>query len=406
MRIVMVNHYARPPRLQGGTRHHSLARTLVGAGHEVTLVASSFDHWERRRTVEHGPGVLRTEICDGVKLVWLRSPGYGGPMLRVVDMLAFAGLVTARGIPDRPDVVVGSSPHPFAALAGWGLARRAGCPFVYEIRDLWPQTLIDLGRVSPNAAVVRTFRAIERFLCERAARVVTLLPGSETYLMDRGVAESKIEWVPNGVDFSLLGPARPPNPDGGALRVGYAGAHALANCLDVLLDAADLLRDEPITFTLIGTGPMKRSLMDRARDRELSRVEFLDPVPKQEIYDRLADFDAFVALTDDSPLYRYGISLNKLYDYMGVGRPIVFSSGSPYDPVSLARCGVTVPPADPAALAEAFRRVASMSPEERAELGRAGRAYVLQHHDLAVLGARLAQILEAVVDEGRRRPSS
>lgn len=411
MNIRIFNHYAHPNTLPGGTRHHDLGRELVKRGHRVTIFASSFQH-SLRQHVGLRPGERwAMEDADGVRFVWLRTPPYSGNNLgRVWSMVVYMwrawrlGRALPRRMPDvgRPDIVIGSSVHLLAVLAAYRVARRHRARFVMEVRDLWPQTLVDMGALSPQQPLTQALRWLEQFLYRRAERIVTLLPFAHEYIAGCGVAREKVVWIPNGVDLSSA--SFPTGPDegreGSDFVVMYLGAHGQANALDVLLEAARRLAasgEGAIRFVLIGSGPEKERLMAMARGWGLSNVEFRDPISKEFVPQTLAEADALAVVLQDLPLYRYGISLNKLFDYMAAAKPIVFAGAPANNPVKNAVCGLTVPPRDPQALADALVQLAQMSREEREAMGKRGRAYVEEHHDIRKLAEKLESVLSEVV---------
>lgn len=401
MRVWIVNHYALPPTRPGGTRHYSLARELIRKGHEVTIIASSFDHTVRKETRLRAGETWKEELVEGVPFLWLRTPPYpGNTLARMWNMAVFAGRVwTGDGVRQlqRPDVILGSSPHLFGALAAERLARRYRVPFVLEVRDLWPQTLIDLGNLSPHHPVVRGLEWIERYLYRNATRIITLLPGAAGYMIGKGAERGKVVWIPNGVDLSSLPAPKPPIEDG-VFTVMYAGAHGLANGLDSLLDAAAILqRDgwgERLRFRFIGDGPEKSRLRTRVRDERLEpMVRFEEPVAKSRLHGVLQEADAFLMVLKDSPVFRWGVSPNKLFDYLSSGRPVIFCVNSPYDPVVEAQAGLSVPPEDSKAIAEAIKQLATTVPDKLREMGLRGRTYVEKHHDYARLADKLGEVL-------------
>jgi len=393
----MVNHYAFPPTQPGGTRHYSLARALTAMGHPTTIAASAFDHITR--TDRLGPReAVRRELHGGVPFIWLRTPHYrgSGGAARLWNMLAFARAVErlAPHLDGRPEVIVGSSPHLFAAQAALRLARRLEVPFVLEIRDVWPQSLVDVMGVARWHPLVWHMERIERELYREASHIITLLPGIGPRVAERGGDPGAITWVSNGIDLGLVPPvADPPGRPGFTFM--YAGSHGVTNALDVLLDAAALLRDRgpgAPRMVLLGTGPEKPRLEARARAEGLA-VEFLPPVPKQEVYGVLAQADAFWVSSHDTSLWRHGISFNKLYDYMAMARPTLIGLDCPDNPIAQAGCGITVRPGSAAAMAEGMERMLALSPEARRAMGRRGRAYVEANFDSRILAARFAGAL-------------
>ena len=404
MKILFVNPYALPPSQPGGTRHYSLARALAAMGHPTTIAASGFDHVTRTDRLAPGES-WRLESHGGVPFIWLRTPGYrgSGGAARLWNMAVFARAVEHRLAPlleERPDVVVGSSPHLFGARAALRLARRLGVPFVLEVRDVWPQSLIDVMGVSRRHPLVWVMERIERELYAQAGHIITLLPGIGPRVAERGGDPAAITWVSNGIDLDLLPPVAEAR-EGPAFTFMYAGSHGVTNALDVMLDAAGLLQaralPRPVRLALLGTGPEKPRLEARARKEGLAAVEFMPPVPKQEVYRSLAQADAFWVSSHDTGLWRHGISFNKLYDFMAMARPTVIGLDCPGNPIAQAGCGITVRPGDAGAMAAGMERLIALEPGERRAMGLRGRAYVEAHFDFRILAGRFAgALLEAV----------
>lgn len=401
MRIWIVNHYADPPDGMA-TRSIDLARRLVERGNPTTIFASNFNHYRFAPVIKLGWRLWRAQNVEGVKVVWIWTTPYrSNNWLRTLNMASFTVLVLLVGLFERPrpDVVIGVSVHPLAAWAGYILSRVKRARFFFEVTDLWPQTLIDLGRIKPRSMAARSLRSLERFLYLRAERVVMLLPNTDQYLKSIGVPPDKIVWIPNGVELSRYdavvpydGARRPP------FRVMFMGGFVEANALDNILEAARVLQERgrrDIEFMLVGQGTDRRSVIQKARDLGLTNVQFPDPVPKPQIGRVMSDADAFIFALHDLPLYRYGISLNKLTDYLAGGRPIIFSGHSAYDPVKTTGAGYSLPPDDPVAVADAIEKLFSLTPVERIDMGRKGRDYVVEYHDIPKLASRLLATLES-----------
>jgi glycosyltransferase involved in cell wall biosynthesis len=407
MRVWIVNHYADPP--DGlATRSFDIARRLVEKGHPTTIFVCAFSHYHFRPTRRLGLRMWRDEEIEGVRFTWVAANSYrGNDLRRVLNMATFSLLALVAGLVrrERPDVVVGVSVHPLAALTGYLLARARGARFFFEVTDLWPQTLIDFGRLSADGFAARAMRGLERFLFRHAERIVMLWRHTDAYVEAQGISPDKILWVPHGVELEryeelapyLGAPSRP-------FTVMYLGGLVEANSIDDMLDAAALLQERgraDIRFVFVGSGQERDALVDRARTIGLQHVEFRPPVPKRHVARAMGEADAFIYGLRDLPLYRFGISLNKLTDYLASGRPIVFFGNSTYDPVKDAEAGFSVPPGDPALIADAIEKLVALTPEERIEMGRRGRAYLVEHHNIPELAARLLDVFEPQPVGGR-----
>lgn len=413
MTIWIVNHYALPPNRPGGTRHFALAKELRRRGYQVVIVASSFDH-QRRLETRLKPGEpFQLAEEEGVPFLWLRTLPYrGNDISRVLNMLSFALSVLTQArhaIVGKPDLIIGSSPHPFAALAAQLLSRRYKIPFVLEVRDLWPQSLVELGSFSSRHPLIMFLEQLERYLYRRAHAIVTLLPLAHEHMVKKGAPGERIYWIPNGVDMEQVPLPQPPAHKRRLVAL-YAGAHGIANNLDLILDAAYLLKvkgwDSAIEFKLIGDGPEKSRLIERARSLGLANVRFEDPIPKNHVFKVLSDGDILLLALKDSPLFRFGVSPNKLFDYMAVARPIVFAGNSPGNPVEQAQAGYVVSPSRPEELAQAIYHLTQLSLEERWAMGLRGRSFLEKHHSVKRLVDRLEEVFESVLKvsyvEGRK----
>jgi glycosyltransferase involved in cell wall biosynthesis len=396
--VWIVNHYAQEPGGTGGTRHFALARHLSRHGWRAILIGSSIEHATGRQRL-NADEKFRRESHEGVEFLWLRGAPYAGNGgARIGGMLRFA-LAAIRGTAlaalPPPDAVIGSSVHPFAAWAAARLARRHRVPFLFEVRDLWPETLIEMGRLSRRSPVAALLYELEARLCRDATRILYLPPGAAAYFEQRGVPRDRLVALPNGVDLAGY-PNPAPRAENGRFTAIYLGAHGQANALETVIRAAALAPE--VDFRLIGDGPLKVALQALAQSAGATNIAFEPPVAKPAVPAVLADADALVLSVRDLPgLYRYGISMNKLYDYLAAARPIVLASGALNDPVAEAGAGISVPPEDPGAMAEAIRQLAAMPAGQRRDMGLAGRRYVEARHSYERLAGELAAALDAAV---------
>jgi glycosyltransferase involved in cell wall biosynthesis len=410
MRIWIVNHYALPPGSKGGpSRHLGLSRALSRRGHDVTILASAFDHYTRTAHRDLRGRPTMQEQIGGVRYVWFATPPYAGVAGRVRNMVAFSRAV-GRHAPglglDAPDVVLGSSPHLLAPFAARGLARRFGAPFVMEVRDLWPQSLIDLGEMGASHPFMIALRRLERSLYRSADHVIAVPPLAGDYISAHGGRAGRISHIPNGVDLSLW-PPRPLDPPRAErpFTVVYAGTLGHANGLEVVVDAARLMEadeERDVAIRLVGAGPERDHLRALAAAGGGAIVSIEEPVPATEIPVLLAGADACLMVLRDSPVFRWGISPTKLFEYFAAARPVVFSVRTPVDLVAELRGGVSASPGDPRALADAVIRLRDTPLAERAAMGARLRRHAEEHHSFDALAADLEQVL---VGLARHRPA-
>lgn len=386
MKAWIINAHALPPSQGGGTRHYSLVKAMNAAGDDAVIIASDA-HYAYGTKLASKAG---REVLDGVPFHWVPAPVYkGAGVKRIWNHLVFSQRVTRLGPGlERPDVIVGSSPHFFAAWAAERLARRLRVPFVLEIRDFWPESLVDFAGVPESHPMVRWMRKIEPRLYGNAAQIVSLLSRAPEYLSRFGAAE-KCVWVPNGIDLSLAPvPSAPPGEK--PMHLMYSGAHGVANGLSTLVQAMRLLDPSEVMLSLVGDGPLKPQLVAEAES--LRHVRFLDSVPKTQIFDLLQTADAFTTLAVNAKVFKWGISPNKVFDYLAMARPVVFAGRVPDSPVELAQAGVLTD-VTPESLAEGILKVAALTANDRAAYGASGRRYVEENHDMAKLAMKFREAL-------------
>jgi glycosyltransferase involved in cell wall biosynthesis len=398
-RVWFVNQYAMTPDLPGINRHYELGWLLGRHGWEATVFATALHHTSGKfRRGVHIWRPLLWENHDGVRFGWLYSTPYRkNNWRRYVNMLSFMSAFAGISLfAQRPDVVIGSSPHLLSGLGAWVAARRHRVPFLFEVRDVWPDMLVQLGLTTP--AVIKPLTLIERFLYRKADRVIALTDGIADRIVAKGVPAEKVIVIPNSLlpapelDEQRRRARRRELGWQGKVTAVWAGSHNPMNGLDVVVEAARILQDDrSISIVFIGDGSLKQDLISQARD--LPNVTFLDPLPKSEIGDflRAADigllhsrrFDAFT-----------GARPNKLFEYMSAGLPIVSTvPGEAWRLIAEAEAGVQAEWENPQALAAAIKLLA-VDMERRQEMGRRGFDYVRRAHDRETHVAKLAALLD------------
>lgn len=378
-------------------RPYYMAREWVKAGHCVQILAADFSHVRTLQPQLQQP--VQDESIDGVAYRWFKTPPYAGNGLgRIRNMLTFMWALWRRGKAlakeFAPDVVIASSTYPMDIWPARRIAHFAKAQLVYEVHDLWPLSPMTLGGMSKWHPFILWVQWAEDRAYQWSDTVVSMLPKTLPYMQYRGLDAKKWHFVPNGIALSEWD-QQTPLPEGhqskidalraqGATLVGYAGSHGVANALGTLLDAAALLPPE-VHIVLVGGGPEKQGLMDRVKAEGLARVHLLDAIDKTAIPAFLEAVDIAYIGWLPNPLYRFGISPNKLMDYMMAAKPVIHSVEAGNDLVQEAGCGMSVLPNSPAAVRDAVRDIMALTPDARKEMGLRGRHFVQAHHDYAVL---------------------
>lgn len=389
MRVLLIHQMFASGDTTGGTRHWEFGRHLHRRGDEMTVIASQVDYLTGTRRTKAGRKLFVDTDEEGVHVTWANAlPRCSSSTVWRLVMFCFFALLSIAGAlrAPKPDVVMGTTPPIFQAVSASIVARLRRRPFLLEVRDLWPAFLIDMG-VLRSPILIRAARALERYLYRRADHLLVNSPAYRDYLLDNGVPVEKVTLVPNGVDSHMFDPERrgagfreAHGFDGRFLAV-YAGAHGKANALDVLVEAAERLREvEDIQIVFVGDGPERPRLLSTCADRGLANVTFVEPVSKREMPEVLAAADACIATLMDIPMFATTYP-NKVFDYMAAGRPTVLAiDGVIRGVIERAGAGIFVPPADSEALARAIVRLRDDSGLRR-EMGDRARHYVAEHFD-------------------------
>jgi Glycosyl transferase 4-like domain/Glycosyl transferases group 1 len=375
----IVNQYAVPPYLSGGTRHYEIAKRLARLGYDITIFTSNFDHLQKQHLLNP------PKIVNGVKFDWIYTAPYSENGIgRIVSMIGFCfSLIFSFLKKEKPDYIFASSPHLFGAFFALIYAKLRKIPFCLEIRDVWPQSLIEVAKVNENSLLIKLMERIESYLYVNSDKIVTLLENSVDHIVSKGAARNNIMVIPNGPSLSEDFKEWDLSLDPENFYVMYAGSHGVANALDSILDFAALLMNEKwadkVRVVFVGDGTEKARLSSRLALEKISNVIFLDPVPKENMSFVLEKADVLIATLLDSPLYEKGISLNKIYDYLYAAKPIIFGAKSFNNPVLEANAGIVVPPQNAREMLTALQKFYFLSSEERKEFGDRGKKYVVDH---------------------------
>ncbi|MGE9746018.1 glycosyltransferase family 4 protein [Bdellovibrio bacteriovorus] len=397
MRVFFVNQFALRPTDRGSLRHFFLARFLVENGYQAEVVTSDI-HYNSRERLQW---VSSSESHSGVMFRVIRGIGYKGQLSRLCNHLqcaikAFFYLL--RSVSSN-DVVVGSSPQPFLAYSAYLAARVKRARFFYEVRDLWPQTLIDLGGLTRSHPLVRCMFFIERVLASKSEKIIVLMPLAEKYFAAiHGISSSKVVWIGQGVDCSAqVGRSVGRKPVGSYAEIVYAGSIGSANCISSLLEIAGELQGlaVPVHFSIYGEGPERAGLELKAAQLRLKNLDFMGALSRNSVLGKIAEADFAIALAHSSPLYQFGISFNKLFDYFLAARPVIFIGDVAKNPVAEARAGVVVSETSSKAVALAIKDFVAQSPEYLQDLGENGLRFLKANHDHKVTGQKLLDIISS-----------
>lgn len=414
MNILYLNHYAGSPLHGMEYRPYYLAKEWVKQGHQVCVVAASFSHLRLHQPKTNDKNVVKKtyEKIDGIDYIWYPTPSYiENGFGRVKNILCFLKQVwlDARNLVKKyqPDVVIASSTYPMDIWVAKRIAKIAGAKLVFEIHDLWPLSPIELGGMSPKHPFIQWCQWAENTAYKASDVVVSILPNVHGHTKEHGLDLEKLVIIPNGIveedwqaeniqplDEGELAKFLLDQKAQGKVIVGYAGAHGIPNALEYLLDAAkELQENKNIVIVLIGSGLEKEKLIDKKNKENIDNVYFFDGIPKLQIPSFLAAIDiAYIGFQKQS-LYRFGVSPNKIMDYMFSAKPILCSLEAANDWVGDTNCGITVRPADEYEIAQGILALSQLSDEERTAMGQNGRDFILNNQTYSILSDKFLKAI-------------
>lgn len=407
MHILYIHQHFGTPAGSSGTRSYEFARRLVLAGHAVTMVCGASG---RSETTLEAPfdGGRREGTVDGIRVIEYQI-GYSTAdaiSARVRKFLRFGIAASRIALGARYDLIFATSTPLTAAIPGILARWLRGKPFVFEVRDLWPELPKALGVRNP--ILLAGMSALEWLGYHSAHRVVGLAPGIVDGIARRGIARDRIAFIPNGCDIALF--ERETRDDAFAPwrdRIGrgefiaiYAGAHGIANGLDALVAVAAELKRRgraDIKLVLVGSGATKAALRAAAESRAVENILlFIDPVPKLQLAPMIKQADAGLQILKDVPAFYEGTSPNKFFDYLAAGTPVIVNyPGWIAEAVESSGCGAAVLPRDPAAFADALERAAE-DPTAWAARRAAARALARARFDRDRLSEQFVRLVEEV----------
>jgi glycosyltransferase involved in cell wall biosynthesis len=416
LNVWIVNHFASTPNMPGKQRDYQFAKAFSLAGHKVTLWRSSFSHWSRTEMIKDN----RPYIADsdgGLNIMHLRTKPhyYKNDYRRFLNMISFARAITkvSQTVSSHPDVIVATYPSPFAAYAACKIAARYNAKFILEIGDLWPQVWIERKAFPRYHPFIVILSAIEKYLHKRTRTFVSSLPYVNDYLKEKGLKSHKFSWIPNGINLDELNTEDEEfNTSGnineiimsmiadkkkGKMNVIYVGGIGVGNRIDNIVQSAKILKkrgDQRVSFHIIGDGHSRDAIIKYVSDNNLDSVKMWSPVVRKAVPYLLKNADVGIQCLHSNPIYRYGVNLSKLYDYMAARLPVVFSAEVRNNLVDQYKAGISVPPNDPDSIASALQKFSVMTQEERRDMGMRGYVGIIKDYDINKLSRQYLDLIE------------
>jgi len=358
MNIWLINHYAVPPKYYPLARTTNFAKYLIRKGYSVTIFAASSIHNSCINLITDR-SKKRTETIDGISYVYVKTDTYeGNGKARIINMFQFARRLPAvcQDFP-KPDVILASSATPMACMAGIKLAKIYKCKCIAEISDLWPESFVAYGLISSKNPLLKLMFAYEKKMYKKADKIIFTMAGGKDYIIEKGwdfehggpIKLNKIYHLNNGVDLEVFDHNKKAFiandediEDENTFKVVYVGAIRSVNKVDKVFEVAKLLKNYNIKFLLWGRGDQFDFLRQRATDMFLHNVIFKGYVEKHYIPYIVSKAQLNILFGDHLPIYRFGVSPNKLFDYFASGKPTLLTFKTGYSLIEKYKCGIEI----------------------------------------------------------------
>lgn len=397
MKILYFHQHFSTPKGSAGIRSYAMAQSLIRNGHQVTMVCGSFGAGQTGLTQPFNKG-MRRGMVDGIDIIEFELP-YSNALSflkRILIFLSFAFKSIKVALTEKYDVVFATTTPLTAGIPGIFAKWFRRKPFVFEVRDLWPELPKAMG-VIKNPIVLWMMSVLEWTSYHSADRLVGLSPGIVDGIIKRGIAPEKVASIPNGCDLDIFASEhqawRPEGVKPTDLMAIFTGTHGLANGLNAVLDAAAELKKRQrtdIKLVLVGDGMQKKALLERATELKLDNVIFHDPVNKAKLAGLMASADIGLQILANVPAFYYGTSPNKFFDYISAGLPVLNNyPGWLAELITKEQCGFAVPPENAQAFADALEQAANQR-ERLIEMGRNGQQVAREQFNRSILSQKFS----------------
>lgn len=398
--IWIINQYAGSPKHGMEFRHFYIAKNLIKQGHSVTIISSSYSHLFSKLPICNDSFTI--DNIEGIQYCWIKVINYGNASgwKRVFKWFQFAKkLKKAFKILKKesiPDAIFFSSTSPIGVSVSLNTAKALNSKFVFEVKDIWPLTLIEVGKKSPYHPLIMLMSFLEKKALKNADIVTSNLSNFGQYIKNLNINKTS-EYIPNGIDLNQMEKSTNIGKDlndvipKDSFIIGYLGTVGIANALEFVIKAMKQLKDKKIILVIIGDGGEKIKLQKDTAEE--SNIIFIPAVAKSQVQSALSLFDVCYIGWRAKSLYEFGISPNKLFDYMYSSKPILHSTNTPVDLVSLSKCGLSVEAENVNSIKDGILHLYNLTPKERADLGINGKKYVIANHSYSELANKYNSLI-------------
>ena len=387
-------------------RNYYVARELVKLGHKVTIVSASYMHLFKELPKTNGERYTFEKI-DGIDYIWIDVPHYSSSTdkKRVLKWFLFVKNLYTLPVKkmDRPDYIIASPMAPFLIKPAHHFAKKFNAKLVYEVKDIWPLSLMELGGYSKKHPFIRLMQWFSDYAYQKSDLTITVLANAYEYMKQHGLKEERFKYIPNGISLEDMGENRELNQQTleslpkESFLVGYAGTLGIANALDSFIESAEYLTQYPeIKLLLVGDGKEREKLKGIVEKKKLKNVLFIDSIPKNEVQSLLKEFDVCYIGLKKKTIFEYGVSPNKLFDYLYASKPILYGVNDKKSIVEKSKSGVTVSSDDAMNIAEGIVKLYKLTDSQRKKMGANGKAYVLEHHTYENIAKEFIKTLKEI----------
>jgi len=404
--IVILNHHANAPDLGGaGQRHYDIGKYFSERNNYVTVIASSFNSAKNKYTTEDD--IYKKVFNENFSFVRLKTkPKYTGTLGRFLNYWDYSKKASKyNDFKKKPDVVIASSVHPFAWIAGYNLSKKYGAKYIVEVRDLWPLSMYEDFTGIKRKIVFSFFESLERKYYRLADAIVTTAPFAYEYIVDKyGIDNDIIHYIPHGIDIeefdkqntdeSIQIDKNLNNILENYFCITYTGALSRSEGLHALVESARYLKEfQNIKIVIVGAGSEKQLLDDLIKKDDLENVYMAGLQPKDHMAKIMNKSKILFVGLMEREVFKYGISKNKFYEYMAAERPIIFASNVRGSLITQANCGITIEPHNPKLLSDTIKYIHDNYETKGKEYALNGRQFVKDQHTNDIISQKFLNII-------------
>ncbi len=390
MKVWILNHYATLTFVDRAGRHYSFAKHLIEKGYKTTVFCASTVHnMDKQMPLQED--IYGEEVLDGIPYVFVKTPSYSGNgKSRIINMLAFAKNVISvakiKAKKEKPDVIIASSVHPFTCVSGILIAKKLGVPCIVEIRDLWPESIVAYTDRSSKNPAISFLYMLEKWIYKKADKIIFTMEGGKDYIVDKKwdkanggpIDLSKVYYINNGVDIEVFDNMVKENAfydedleNEEIFKVIYTGSIRRVNNIEALVHMAEKAKQqgfEDIRFLIYGDGDEKELVQSSIEERQLSNIKLKGKIDRLAVPYVLSKADIALIHVEQTPIMRYGCSLNKLFEYLASGKPIVSDLSTAYNIITDRNCGIVTETQRPEEVLEAIKKIKGLNKEAYEEV--------------------------------------